>query len=257
MSQAPLLIATLPSPALRNSGADTLSLSSPLPEGGFIEQVSLLPMPELAVNAVHCRFKQSRYTPDLLASWGIALPASLARVSAARQAQFLAGRYAACYALGIENVENRSPARRDTGEVIWPQGITGSISHCDDSALCVVGRGGHLGIDIEPLVASDAIDELWRLVGDDKEWQRLSMLPRDRALTLLFSAKESLYKALFPRLQRYIDFSEVRVIAVDPERRTLQFKPRSALGLALPRGCIFTVYWQWLGERCLSYTRCD
>ncbi|HAG01786.1 MAG TPA: enterobactin synthase subunit EntD, partial [Leclercia adecarboxylata] len=53
-------------------------------------------------------------------------------------------------------------------------------------------------------------------VVDTQEAQRLaeSGLPFDLAFTLAFSAKESLFKALFPKVQTWMGFESARVTAL-------------------------------------------
>lgn len=43
-----------------------------------------------------------------------------------------------------------------------------------------------------------------------------------RALTLLFSAKEALYKALFPHVRRFFDFHAARLISASHDRLDLE-----------------------------------
>ena len=52
------------------------------------------------------------------------------------------------------------------------------------------------------------------LVADSDELELLSHLGMQRALTLLFSAKEALYKALYPEVRQFFDFTAVRAVAL-------------------------------------------
>ena len=45
-------------------------------------------------------------------------------------------------------------------------------------------------------------------------------LPFNELLTLTFSAKESLFKALYPQVRCYFDFLDARMVAVDMQRQT-------------------------------------
>ncbi|MBF4190154.1 4'-phosphopantetheinyl transferase superfamily protein, partial [Serratia ureilytica] len=47
-------------------------------------------------------------------------------------------------------------------------------------------------------------------------------LPFNELLTLTFSAKESLFKALYPQVRRYFDFLDARMVAVDAQRQTFE-----------------------------------
>jgi 4'-phosphopantetheinyl transferase EntD len=106
------------------------------------------------------------------------------------------------------------------GEPLWPEGIVGSLTHCDGYRACALARDSlivTIGIDAEPNAAlprgllgdiARAEERTWldRLLGERPTvcWDRL-----------LFSAKESVYKAWFPLAQRWLGFEDA-VISVDP-----------------------------------------
>ncbi|WP_372864588.1 4'-phosphopantetheinyl transferase [Spongiibacter sp.] len=221
----------------------------------FIAELSPLRLSAINVTATLCHFRAEAFSPTLFAHYGVTAPDALVRAAAPRQAQFLAGRCAARLALAAIAADHRSPPRGAGGQACWPAGVFGAISHSDSQALCAVGRTSPLGLDIESPLAADAAEELAPLIGGDEEWALLAALPRGVAVALLFSAKESLYKALYPRLQRYIDFAEVRLQAADVGGCCLFLRPRSALAVALPAGQRFAVHWQSCGEQLLTYTR--
>ncbi len=97
---------------------------------------------------------------------------------------------------------------------VWPAGIVGSISHTHDwaaAAAAPVSIAGGLGLDIEedgPLPA-----ELRKLVctTEENRWLDLQPDPGDLA-KLIFCAKESLFKCLWPELRTFIDFQQVRLV---------------------------------------------
>jgi 4'-phosphopantetheinyl transferase EntD len=96
----------------------------------------------------------------------------------------------------------------------WPPGVVGSMTHCEGYRGAAVARTGQfasIGLDAEPneplpdgvapLVASaPERDQLAGLAGHDLSvcWDRL-----------LFSAKESVYKAWFPLTRRWLGFNDV------------------------------------------------
>jgi len=108
----------------------------------------------------------------------------------------------------------------ERGEPLWPVGAVGSITHCDGYRACAVARSSEIvtmGIDAEPNAAlrdglisdiarPEELPALRRLESDlpDVHWDRL-----------LFSAKESVYKAWFPLARRWLGFEDA-VIAIDP-----------------------------------------
>ncbi|PZG21034.1 4'-phosphopantetheinyl transferase family protein [Nonomuraea aridisoli] len=130
----------------------------------------------------------------------------------------------------------------------WPPGVVGSMSHCDGYRVCAVSRATDMwtiGVDAEPndplppdvlgLVA-DRGERAWiaGLAAQDPEvcWDRL-----------LFSAKESVYKAWFPLTGRFLDFSEA-TLTVDPCERT--FSASLAPGRTRDGGLVTGFTGRWL-----------
>nr|MDT0526133.1 4'-phosphopantetheinyl transferase [Streptomyces sp. DSM 41633] len=89
--------------------------------------------------------------PDLTA-----LPeeaALVARAVAKRRNEFTTVRYCARQALGELGVGPVPILKGDKGEPCWPDGIVGSLTHCQGFRGAVVGRVGgvrSVGIDAEP-----------------------------------------------------------------------------------------------------------
>ncbi|ADP82238.1 4'-phosphopantetheinyl transferase family protein [Pseudofrankia inefficax] len=133
----------------------------------------------------------------------------------------------------------------------WPAGIVGSMTHCDGYRAAAVVRASavsSLGIDAEPggpLPAGVA-----ETVTRPEERRHLAGLAASHPGVcwdrLLFSAKESVFKAWFPLTGRWLDFDEC-VIRVDPDRRTfvgdLQVPGPVVAGAAVSR---FTGIWNTL-----------
>ncbi len=100
------------------------------------------------------------------------------------------------------------------GEPLLPDGISASISHKKHLAVAMAARGthGHLGIDLEE-PGRDRSGIASRVLRPE-EIEDVEALPESRrwtAILLRFSLKEALYKALFPRVGRYVGFDEARV----------------------------------------------
>jgi 4'-phosphopantetheinyl transferase EntD len=141
---------------------------------------------------------------------------------AARRSEFAAGRRYARRALAILGLPGCPIPVGPGREPRWPPGVTGSITHC--AGYCAVAVGwrhvlGSLGIDLErdePL-ASEIEELVCRPV---ERRQAAALRPSGMAwTTIIFSAKESLYKAWFPLTGRWLDFHEVEV-EVDPGHGT-------------------------------------
>ncbi len=102
---------------------------------------------------------------------------------------------------------------------IWPPGVFGTITHTDGCpggycGVAVADRGvtSGLGIDAEPRLSLPA--ELWSRVLDDGE-QREAGAAEEPGIQarLVFSAKETTYKALYPTLKHFLEFSDVHIEA--------------------------------------------
>ncbi|MGY3885635.1 4'-phosphopantetheinyl transferase family protein [Aeromonas aquatica] len=230
--------------------------SSPSADGRFIRHADALFMPCLDSLPLHrvC-FDLAAFRPACFAEQGIPLPAELQSAVAKRQGEFLAGRLAVRlalrpYGLGDETVvigQDRAPC--------WPAGMEGSISHSQllgqGMALCAVrpGKAG-LGLDLEAWLDESQTAQLWPGILDGEEWGRLASgaaaadLSLEEGLTLVFSAKESLFKGLYPRVGRYFDFLDASWSAMGAQ--TLRLSLKTALAPDLPAGWHCTLRWQRL-----------
>jgi 4'-phosphopantetheinyl transferase EntD len=135
--------------------------------------------------------------------------AALGRVSATRLAEFTASRTYARQALagmGLPLMPILSGPQR---QPLWPSGIVGSITHCADYCAVAVARETAfcaIGIDAEP--DEPLPNEVLKYVALGPERDFVSD-PRHAAVhwdRLLFSAKESIFKAWFQATGQWLDF---------------------------------------------------
>jgi len=134
-----------------------------------------------------------------------------------RRAEFATARHCARQALRRIGLPDGPILRGPKREPIWPAGIVGSITHCTGYRAAAVAPTGAvltLGIDAEPHAALP--DRVRSYVLDDEERAWYAAAPPhihwDR---LIFSAKESVYKAWFPLTRRWLGFDDASV-AIDP-----------------------------------------
>lgn len=145
------------------------------------------------------------------------LPAALDKAVLKRQQEYLAGRVCAAEALRAAGC--RYPVSPEMGVdrlPIWPESWVGSISHSGDYAVALAAtqqRYLSLGVDIQQQVSGEVADNLRTLLGSPEEYALLEHLPPQAAVSLMFSAKESLYKALFPLTRRIQEFDSARLVA--------------------------------------------
>jgi len=203
-------------------------------------------------------FDEAAFTPAHFAEAGMPCPDSIARSVRKRQAEFFFGRLAARRAIERAGVD-RAVAQADIGigasrEPLWPRNVVGSISHTAGIAAAVVASSqayGGIGIDVEQIVSASTRPAVLEMALNGAEVHMLQACPGpmslDEKVTLVFSAKESLFKAAFGSVRRYFDFSAARLSSIDPD------SGRLALTLVEHLNEEFT-----LGRCCeLSFTRLD
>lgn len=134
---------------------------------------------------------------------------------ASRQRDFSTGRV-----LARRLIEARGrpaePLLRDPDRVpIWPTGIVGSISHTKGLAVAAIAESEMfqgIGIDVEP---DEAVGEgVERIVCREVERPWLDLegpKERGRRCKIVFSIKEAVYKAFYPRVRVFWNFHDVEV----------------------------------------------
>ncbi|MGW7355320.1 4'-phosphopantetheinyl transferase family protein [Streptomyces sp. NPDC054802] len=134
----------------------------------------------------------------------------------ARRREFATGRWCARQALAGLRVPEAPllPGRHHAPG--WPEGVVGSITHCDGYRAAAVAHRSDvrmLGVDAEPhaplpagVLESIALPEERAMVRElgivapDVHWDRL-----------LFSLKETVYKAWYPATSRRLEFEDARI----------------------------------------------
>lgn len=168
----------------------------------------------------------------------ILLPAAVVRAVPKRRAEFAAGRRCACEALralapDLAAVEIGVGIQR---EPLFPAGFVGTITHADGIAAAAVAsttRATGIGLDIERWGLVDegiGVSDQILVRGEAERLQAQTGWSRSRVATFAFSAKEALYKCLFPTVQAYFDFQDAEVTEIDTA--TLRFETRLRVPLA-------------------------
>jgi len=165
----------------------------------------------------------TRFDPALLAVGdfqrsAVPPPASIQRSVAKRQAEFLAGRLCARAALQQLDGLDCVPAIGEDRAPIWPAHISGSITHSTGHAAAIVAHKAQwrgLGMDLENLLTLERAERLAGEILTQDELQRMAAGPREQVaqlVTLTFSAKESLFKALYPIVQKRFYFEHAELL---------------------------------------------
>lgn len=178
---------------------------------------------------------------------GVVLPLSLAGAVRKRQIEFLAGRYCARHALRRCAPEHEASvvASGPFREPLWPAGIVGSITHTGGIASAAVARRVHarsIGLDAEPIVDPRAVASLLESIVRTGELAPITLATgwsAAIALTAVFSAKEALFKCLFPEVRRYFDFRDAWLDSFALENGSFRIRLLESLAPSLPAGRTF------------------
>jgi 4'-phosphopantetheinyl transferase EntD len=151
--------------------------------------------------------------------------AFIARATESRRREFATARACARMALARLGQPPVAVLPGPGGAPQWPEGVTGSITHCTGYRAAAVGLTrdiASVGVDAEP---NEALPDhgMLALIALDDERVRLGELADsvpgicwDR---LLFCAKESVYKAWFPLARCWLGFESADIV-IDPRGGT-------------------------------------
>jgi 4'-phosphopantetheinyl transferase EntD len=133
-----------------------------------------------------------------------------------RRAEFATVRHCARLALAELGRPAAPILSGERGAPQWPAGVVGSMTHCAGYRAAVLAeqvRAASIGVDAEP--HGPLPDGVLRLVARPEELVQLDALsaaqPQLHWDRLLFTMKESVYKAWFPLTGRWLDFQQASV----------------------------------------------
>jgi enterobactin synthetase component D len=172
-------------------------------------------LPDTVLLSTH--FNTSQLVSDDFQRSAIEAPATIQRSVAKRQAEFLAGRVCARAALQQLEGLNVSPAIGEDRAPVWPAHITGSITHSTGRAAAIVAKKPLARTGNGP--GKPAQRRTGRAPGrrdpHPPELQRMAAGHHDQLalwVTLTFSVKESLFKALYPIVRQRFYFEHAEVL---------------------------------------------
>ncbi|MGP5019069.1 4'-phosphopantetheinyl transferase family protein [Vreelandella alkaliphila] len=179
--------------------------------------------------------------------YDIFLPLQLNAAAVKRKAEFIAGRVVACDAIcALEE----KPVQLDIGgnrEPIWPKGFVGSISHNDKCAVAVAKYREPvlLGVDVENWMSQEQSVDLSGIIAGRAEVSLLKSLSLSysQGLTILFSGKESLFKAIYPVSHRYFEFSDSKVVFWNEKYNYFVVELSSSVLDILRRNLVFKIFY--------------
>jgi enterobactin synthetase component D len=195
-------------------------------------------------SVAYCSVETERETL-LMSSFDCITADSMRRFSPKRRLDFIAGRYCALKALEMLGMKNCPEIGvRSNGSPAWPQGWIGSITHTDGFASAAVARADalhSLGIDTEHIMSHDTATDivcLSLLPAERQRWeQRLHPgLSFAAYVTLVFSAKESVYKCLNPLFGVFLEFHDVEIRIATTQTGRFDIKLRNDITETMTAG---------------------
>jgi enterobactin synthetase component D len=170
-----------------------------------------------------------------LSEYEVRLPAVLEKAAPKRRLEFLAGRLCADLAVKrLVGARAGSIGRDSDGCPLWPEGLVGSISHSDCLATAAVApkrETNGLGVDTEPVMSEEAARDVVELIAREDEVARTMQtaeLSWRQTVTLIHSAKESLFKSLYPLRRTRFFHLDCELVWIDSQTRRFAMRFRSA-----------------------------
>jgi len=156
-----------------------------------------------------------------------------------RNREFAVGRHCARVALNYFDITAEVLVDTDR-KPIWPAGIVGSISHSQHYAWAAVAKKNAvsgIGIDTEIVVDDATMRQVLKEITVEAERNLLAKIHSDvrTAFTVVFSAKESIYKCLYPMNEQFFGFHDVELIAASDHTVTFAQHPSNPNYSLAPR----------------------
>ncbi|WNO11145.1 4'-phosphopantetheinyl transferase [Teredinibacter sp. KSP-S5-2] len=197
----------------------------------FIQQMEQRQFDQYYECEIH--YDLQHYQDSLYDEYGVSFPENLSNAVAKRKADFLCGRIAAKCCLQFAGLLNHESVGftlpvGNRRAPIWPEGVIGSITHTVKMASAVVAKSAQckgIGIDIEHWVEEETYHNINSHILTDAEHALMnsSSFSKEQILTLIFSAKEALFKALYPSVKVYFDFLDAELTHWDEDSSMLVF----------------------------------
>lgn len=214
-----------------------------------------------------CIFDLHRYSDRLFDLHRVNFPNQLLRAVDKRRAEFLAGRICAAAILRDFGAINTHVGIGDQREPLWPDDLVGSISHSSRRAVAMAASINErigIGVDVECSIAGATRQQIESQILNRDERSLLAHRGRQvkDLFTLIFSVKESFFKAAFPSVRRCFGFCAMSVLDFDADRGVLLCKINDDLhSTRLVRGQLFLAHFRYLpNDEVVTYVslpQCD
>ncbi len=204
-----------------------------------------------------CLFDSSVFKNSLFQQLKIHFPDKIRLAVNIRKAEFLAGRFCAKKCLRELNIKDFEIKADNNRCPMWPPGLNGSITHSKSMAIAAVSSQSSVlgvGIDIEDIISSVTISETIEQVMYGREFSLFdtSDVSREVLFSLVFSIKESFFKAAYPSTGYYFGFDAVRINSLDFLKNRFELTLLQDLNPLLIKGYIYTGYFKLMHNQIFS-----
>ena len=224
--------------------------------GGFLSGISSVDSGMDGAVFLTASYDGGAYSDALFDRLGVHCPDAIKRAAQKRKADYLAGRSiakAAMRALGVPPNPVTSAASRAP---IWPDGITGSISHARGRCACLLSSdtSQSVGVDTEAIASGSSLAAILSetLTPQDRDTISADVSSQPTNATLVFSAKEALFKALYTRVNCYFGFDAAE-LAAPPGQDMLHLRLTKDLATGVNKGDTFPVYFNVTATHVLTW----
>lgn len=230
-----------------------LSISSP---AAYLSHIDLYAGQSNLTYLCQCQFNIDKFHEDFASTLRVFVPQSIIRSVRKRQAEFIAGRYMTKQCFKLMTPQEYEIDIGDHREPIWPIEYVGAISHTSNQAIALVSKRTdyhYIGLDIENFLDYKIAKQIATDIHNRCELLLFSEcgINDETATSIIFSAKESLFKATFSYIGKHFGFECARVIEVNSHECFLVL----ALDISLSRYCkdkkFFQCYY-FLDSKCVT-----
>lgn len=187
----------------------------------LLEQFNEITIQQIKIK--RCHYYPERWQQELFKIYQITMPTQLKNAVPKRLTEFVAGRVLAKQLLAeysctqsVDILQDRSPA--------WPAGFVGSITHAKGIAACAVlpiTQANSLGLDLECWLTPEVASQIQPNICLAEELNNVNVdFSFTKKVTLIFSAKETLYKMLYPKAKQFFDFTDAKIINQQGDNRS-------------------------------------
>jgi len=218
-------------------------------KSAFITHIGTLSIADSRCTALYCDFNLAHYNDLLFEQLQVRFCEHIARAIDKRKAEYLAGRLLAQTGIHAYTGQQQHIPTGEKREPLWPRDIVGSISHTHNKAVCLVSDNTDLllGLDIEQQLSTKTANNVHASIVQPSEMTVLEQgdnrLPFTTLITIAFSAKESLFKALYPLVGRYFGFDAAHILAINPSTGTLDIALTETLSDSVNEGDRFRLHY--------------